>query len=1028
MATWKPRTWLLLLLAACLLAAGALWWPGAAQTSGPSMSAEASGAPSDQTSSRGSAPPAADNRSGRALATDEPVRGQVEALRPPEVPATDADGHVEVRVSSGGRPLAHARVRLYLRGDPDKSTQRVEFRLAGAGESDTAGRLRLPAKAGVYLVAARFGTLAPALRELLRRSGERVSQVALELHPGVQLEGRTSSRGEPVPLALVTLTPGAGRDPRLPADAPAEEEVRATSDERGLFRFTGLAPGRYGAVASATGYARSNARSVDVPGAAPLVIELAAASFIEGQVVDAQGRPAGGAEVTAVGAQDAVSATATGTGSFSMEVEPGSYRLGAHRGDEAGAVDAALSVASGATARGVRITLAAASGIAGTVVARGSAQGQQPAPAQVAPAPGAPRSAPSQGAQESGPAPAAAGSPSAQRGQLPASGSSRSPLAAGAPIAGARVAVSPHGSNGDSGRAVTGPDGSFAVSGLAPGSYDVDIVADGYGDEIRQGVTVSAGQRFPLRVEMSATGAVEGTVRDAAGRSVGGAVVSANARFGMSAGPSIPEARADESGNFRLGGLRAGELQLSARREGAASGTALNVLVPEGGTARADFTLTDEGAIAGHVRRKSGQPAPPTAVVRAFPAHASRVTGADMASIPVDANGAFSALLPEGPWNFVATLPGGAGSTARAILTLEAGRTLNHDFVLPDESDPGVGFSGIVLEPDGTPSPRAFVFVQATATERRFAWGSFADDAGRFHVDRPRSDLPDSFEVLAVNGGRAGRVAVAAGQGEAKVQLLPAATLRGHVASGGAPVTTFTVTTTVAGTGMMFVPGGNSQTLEFAGDRFELRDLPADKLHVAVGTRDGRSGSADIALTPGGSGDLEVPLVEDAAVAGRVIDAQTGEPVPNAAISEGGHPQLSSPDGRFRLGGLAPGDHSLRFQADRYQGLSRTVTLAPGTPLDLGDVPLKRLQAKPGTIGADLRGDSEGVVVWWTLPEGPAEQAGMRAGDQVTAIDGAAVKGVTDALLRLRGAPGTAVQVTVSRNGESRPLRIVRAG
>lgn len=54
----------------------------------------------------------------------------------------------------------------------------------------------------------------------------------------------------------------------------------------------------------------------------------------------------------------------------------------------------------------------------------------------------------------------------------------------------------------------------------------------------------------------------------------------------------------------------------------------------------------------------------------------------------------------------------------------------------------------------------------------------------------------------------------------------------------------------------------------------------------------------------------------------------------------------------------------------------------------------------------------------------PAAQAGIRSGDVILAIDGEAVAegGVSQAIRRMRGAPGTAVRLTVTREGQPPPL------
>jgi carboxyl-terminal processing protease len=70
-----------------------------------------------------------------------------------------------------------------------------------------------------------------------------------------------------------------------------------------------------------------------------------------------------------------------------------------------------------------------------------------------------------------------------------------------------------------------------------------------------------------------------------------------------------------------------------------------------------------------------------------------------------------------------------------------------------------------------------------------------------------------------------------------------------------------------------------------------------------------------------------------------------------------------------------------------------------------------------------------GVEVTSVLPDSPAEQAGLRVGDSLVDVDGAAVDhlAVGDVVRRMHGAPGTEVAVTVRRAGAIRTLRLRRA-
>ncbi|HEY6911794.1 MAG TPA: carboxypeptidase-like regulatory domain-containing protein, partial [Myxococcales bacterium] len=525
----KPAGW----VAAVAVALALTWmlWPREARRDGAARPRETAPQPSAADAPLG--------RTGESAATAvelQPGMGALAGSTPPLAQAPgERDGFIEVRVTARGRPAA-ARVRLYWRGPADRNTGQTDWRLAGTAETGSEGTARLPARPGVYLAVARAEGFAPARKEVRRPAGEPVTRALLSLSAGVVLEGRTVQKGtgDPVPLALVTLTYAAGASgPFRRPDAPIEEQARATSDPAGRFRFEGLEPGSFRATAQATGFAMAATR-VELPADREMVLPLSPAAFVEGRVLRSDGATAPGAEVTATGGEDAVVGMATSSGTFSLEVSPRTWALSARQGGQAGRADAEVTVAAGATARGVTIRLGPPSGIEGTVVAAGSGQ----------------------------------------------------------PVSGAQVAVSPHDSNGDSGRAVSDKAGAFAVEGLAPGSYDVAVSAEGFADVSRRGVTVDPAQRFPLRVELRQNGAVEGVVRDAAGRPVESALVRASAaRFGNSFPAASVEARTDGDGAYRLTGVAAGRGSFTAVRDGALLGVTAAADVPEGGTAHLDFQL-----------------------------------------------------------------------------------------------------------------------------------------------------------------------------------------------------------------------------------------------------------------------------------------------------------------------------------------------------------------------------------------------------------------------------------------------------
>jgi len=113
---------------------------------------------------------------------------------------------------------------------------------------------------------------------------------------------------------------------------------------------------------------------------------------------------------------------------------------------------------------------------------------------------------------------------------------------------------------------------------------------------------------------------------------------------------------------------------------------------------------------------------------------------------------------------------------------------------------------------------------------------------------------------------------------------------------------------------------------------------------------------------------------------------------------------------------------------------------APGDPYTVFFTPAQEQQfyrfLNPpafGGIGVILHVDAKttALVVDDVIPGGPADRAGLRAGDAIVAIDGVATSGQSiDAMQgRLRGALGTTVRISYARDGAdvAVPLEVVRA-
>ncbi|HLL02683.1 MAG TPA: carboxypeptidase regulatory-like domain-containing protein [Myxococcaceae bacterium] len=916
---------------------------------------------------------------------DVGVRGSADAGSTPHLAQrpSEEDGVLEVEVLVGERPVPGASARLYWRGVRDPNLAEVSWRLASAGSTDEQGRVRLASRPGTYLLAVRAQGFAPLMREVVRPVGQGHTLLRLGLEPGQVLVGRTVVEGtqEPLPLVELVLTAhGRKLDPWQEAEAPAEERLYAASDARGSFRVEGLASGEYQLEARAPGHSRTVRRGVKVPAAGPLTVALLPAGIVEGFVVDARGQPAAGAEVQLAGFMPQSVLTGAG-GGFSVEVEAGEYLVSARRGSEAGALERPLTVSAGRTVRDVRLKLGQAAAVEGRVVASGTQ----------------------------------------------------------AAVAGARVDVSPYGRSGDSGRTVTDEEGRFSVGALAPGSYDVVVSAQGFSTLTRRGLTVGSGERFSLELALTGTGAVEGEVRDGQGQPVVGVSVTGGSRWSMAMGDAAAESRTDSEGRYRLESLELGPFLLTARREGAQAGVSQQVEIIEGVTTRVDFTLEEPGLLEGRVRAARGGVALETLEVTAILREPVFSAQLDVGTVRVEATGAFRMSLPPGAHDLYLALADsrGSGHHPAKRVVLAPGETVQVELEWQGE-EPGAGvLRGTVLEPDGAPSPSAFVAVALGEAAMEHGGMVVTNEQGRFVLPLPPGVDAASEERLSLsarNGARQGKLTgVRPGSGEVLIRLQPAASVQGRVVRSGGqtPVRGFTLSVQARKPG--FFPEDDN-LWEFPADRFELPEVLAEPLELVVQTPDGAQGTALISPAPGAVEVVEVVIVGLARVRGRVVDANSREPLSGVSVFfEGAVPTsrmaITGADGQFSLESVEPGEYTLvtAMGPDR-EPASRPVTLAEGQELDVGELPVRLRPLTPGTIGAELLPLEDGqVLIVGVMPGSPAEKAGLLEGDVLLSVDGAPVTGTKQAILRLNGAPSTSVVLTVRREGTEQSISVIRA-
>ncbi|ADO71897.1 carboxypeptidase regulatory-like domain-containing protein [Stigmatella aurantiaca] len=722
--------------AGLLLVAGWAWHLLSSHSAAPSPAAAL-------TAQQGSPPnaPKARSRPGtpEGLKPQDPRPGLPSEGETPPVsdPMRAEEGTLRVEAVTSTGPQANAHVSLYLRVPHERSSGLPLWRLAGTEVTNAEGVAVLPARPGRYLVSVRAGNFATARADVLKPQGEALTSVRLTLAAGAALEGAVVNRASrhPVPLAELLLTPrGLSLDER--ASAPPEERSFTSSNERGGFRFDGLAPGEYQLEAKAPGHAPKRLSRVHVPSSG-ITVEMEASAFIEGFVELPDGRPAAQAHVSAFGADEAIFTETGGGGGFSLDVPPGSYQVTAHHGGKTGSAHGKIVVGAGMTLQNIRIRLGASTAIAGVV----------------------------------------------RQKDL------------GVPIAHATISVIPSGDHGELGRAASDPEGRFEVGNLAPGAYDVQVRAQGFKALHRTGITLLEGQRFELIAELIANGRIEGTVTDGSKQPIAGVHVSPQRKWGPLEG--VNATVTGETGHFSLEEVPPGDVYVSARRPGSDAATRVPVKVEAGKTSRVQIQLPDEGTLEGTVRLTGGRLPTRPVTVYAKRVEAPRSEGLE---VPATADGTFSIRAGAGRYQLSAWLVDvRSGNAQEKLVTLEAGQLQRVDLevgegtkpitvtVLEPNGAPSVratvmgseaGQSNILLEDLTDASGQVTVMVDSLGADWLHLWAANGGRSG----DLPRVPSSSTRATLQLSPGARLTGTVRSGGGRAVngFQLVVAAVRTGE--------------------------------------------------------------------------------------------------------------------------------------------------------------------------------------------------------------------------------------------------------
>lgn len=406
-----------------------------------------------------------------------------------------------------------------------------------------------------------------------------------------------------------------------------------------------------------------------------------------------------------------------------------------------------------------------------------------------------------------------------------------------------------------------------------------------------------------------------------------------------------------------------------------------------------------------------------------------KVLGAFKTTAPA---GTFILRLPEGPATLTVSAP---GYGSKSVEVAEQGDVAGLEIQL----EKAAGISGTVVDSDGKPVPGAMVSCEESPTD-----SVVTDASGRF-------SLPTTVAVCTATAdhadlGTSPKVKLAPGA-KNTISMAALGKISGTVVDDqGHPITSF-----VIGVESYQPPAGGERRsypqkkVEDAGGAFTLDEL-GPGTYVLVASAAGRPPAKSRELTLAAGESLrgsQITLPRGAKLTGTITDRATGAPLAgatvklDAATSSGmsqGESAVSDDAGHFVLDGVPNGPFSVRARHPDYK--ERIVSLdASQTRGSLAhDIDLaKRGPGEPDMemtgVGATLSMGERFVVVASVLPGGPAEGAGVKAGDRIERIEGRSAEGfsVSDCVQRLRGPEGTRVSVTLGRGDKTLDLTITRA-
>jgi protocatechuate 3,4-dioxygenase beta subunit len=594
-------------------------------------------------------------------------------------------------------------------------------------------------------------------------------------------------------------------------------------------------------------------------------------------------------------------------------------------------------------------------------------------------------------------------------------------------------------------RAEIGVEGLVELRAVLPGEYSVELTCEGYlAEDGYPAITLVDESLTGLSWEVREGLAIRGELVDAAGAPLPDVSIFTQMLVDAEdAGARRTDARTrtDHEGRFELLGLLPGRYELSPGQASGGGGRpgpgepTIVELAPGADVNDVRIVMPATGELRGRVVDSRGAPVAGASIV------ASATGLEERQSTQTNDAGefAFEALRPgstrvsalsQGFGRAGMRAPGGGSEEPPGeLVEIVAGETAELELVV--EAAAG-SITGRVLDESGAPVADAFVDAErmpdavGASTSRtrqamRWSWGRkpvLSDQDGRFELD----ELPEGEFLVRAHrkgGGEAVLEGVALGS-DVELVIAETSELGGRVVVFGGPLPErFRVVAREREQGIVV-----GDEFFRTGGEWVLRELPPGYYDISLSSTVGTA-EAEVDLVAGESRmDLRLELQGRVTIRGRIIDLDTGEPIPGFEVNAGGRSgmirlhradadaaNVTGPDGRFELGDVPTGRVRIigRLRtggSDSAYDFAFALRELPPEPAvqDVGDIEAvaRRVERgkEPGDLGFSLhehdpstKPEELKLEVASVRPGGPAAAAGLEVGAVIESVDGHAIEG-----------------------------------